>query len=96
MLQEVATRILHVVRSSDTVSRPGGDEFIMLLPEISGADHAARVAAKLLEVLAAPHRIDGHELVVTASIGISIYPDDGADMQALILREMTLREMRKP
>jgi len=84
LLQEVAERILRVVRSSDTVSRPGGDEFILLLPEISGADHAARVAAKLLEVLAAPHRIDGHELVVTASIGISIYPDDGADMQTLI------------
>jgi len=84
LLQAVAERILRVVRASDTVSRPGGDEFILLLPEIVGADETARVAAKLLEVLAQPYRIEGHELVVTASIGISIFPDDGADMQTLI------------
>jgi len=84
LLQSVAERILRVVHVGDTVSRPGGDEFMLLLSEITSADDAARVAERLLAVLAQPYLIDGHELVVTASIGISIYPDDGTDMQTLI------------
>jgi diguanylate cyclase (GGDEF)-like protein/PAS domain S-box-containing protein len=84
LLQSVAERILRVVHASDTVSRPGGDEFMLLLSEITCADDAARVAERLLAVLARPYLIKGHELVVTASIGISIYPDDGTDMQTLI------------
>jgi len=84
LLQVVAERIHQCVRASDTVSRQGGDEFIMLLPEIAHPSDAARVAEKLLEALAHPCLIEGHELTVTASLGIGIYPDDGADPATLI------------
>ncbi|MDA0191014.1 MAG: EAL domain-containing protein, partial [Proteobacteria bacterium] len=84
LLQAVAGRIVGTLRGSDTVSRPGGDEFILLLPEIAHPDAAARIAEKLIEALARPCVIDGHELAVTASLGISIYPEDGEDAETLI------------
>lgn len=84
LLGAVAERIVQCVRASDTVSRPGGDEFMLLLPDITAADDAARVAEKLLEALARPFSIDGRQLMVSASIGISLYPDDGADIDALM------------
>jgi len=84
LLQAVAGRIVSTLRGSDTVSRPGGDEFILLLPEIAHPDAAARIAEKLIEALARPCVIDGHELAVTASLGISIYPEDGEDADTLI------------
>ena len=62
------------VRATDTVCRQGGDEFVILLAEIEQPQDAAHVAEKLLAALAAPHLIGGHELHVTLSIGISIYP----------------------
>lgn len=84
LLQIVAGRIQACVRSSDTLSRPGGDEFMLLLPEIADPGDAAQVAHKVLEALARPYSIAGHQLMLTASIGISVYPEDGEDGQTLI------------
>jgi len=84
LLQSVAHRLVACVRGSDTVSRQGGDEFVILLAEIEHAKDAARSAEKILQALAAPHSIAGTELHVSASIGISIYPDDGRDAETLI------------
>ena len=84
LLQEVAHRLQDTVRVSDTVSRQGGDEFLVLLDEIENADDAARVAQKMLDLLAQPCWVTGHELNITPSIGISLYPDDSTDMITLI------------
>jgi len=84
LLQSVGERLLFCVRDSDTVSRQGGDEFVVLLPEVTQAKDAALCAKKILTMLKAPHLIGHHALGVGASIGISIYPDDGADPETLI------------
>lgn len=72
------------MRNTDTVSRQGGDEFVILLPEIESANDAVSVAEKLLAMLAVPHMVGGRELQVTASIGISIYPDHAQDTERLV------------
>ncbi|MBS1157790.1 MAG: putative signal transduction protein containing a rane domain, an and a domain [Proteobacteria bacterium] len=77
LLQSVAGRLATCVRNTDTVCRQGGDEFVILLAEIEQPRDAAQVAEKLLASLLLPHLIEGHELHVTLSIGISIYPNDG-------------------
>jgi diguanylate cyclase (GGDEF)-like protein/PAS domain S-box-containing protein len=84
LLQSVARRLSGSVRSCDTVSRPGGDEFVVLLSDIASADAAAASAERMLAALAAPHDATRHGLHVTASIGISIYPDDAEDAKALV------------
>jgi diguanylate cyclase (GGDEF)-like protein/PAS domain S-box-containing protein len=84
LLQAVAQRLLTCVRSSDTVSRQGGDEFVVLLSEIEHADDAAARAQKIIAALVAPHGVAHHQLHVTVSIGISIYPDDGPDAETLM------------
>ncbi len=84
LLQSVAQRLTAVVRSSDTVCRQGGDEFVILLADVEHAEDAALSAQKILAALTVPHRIDQLELHVTVSIGISIYPDDGQDADTLI------------
>ena len=84
LLQSVARRLLECVRASDTISRHGGDEFVILLPEVAHPQDAALCADKVLEALRVPHRIDDHELHVTASIGIATYPEDGIDCESLI------------
>jgi diguanylate cyclase (GGDEF)-like protein/PAS domain S-box-containing protein len=84
LLQSVAARLTACVRGTDTVCRQGGDEFVILLAEIDEPQDAAHVAEKLLASLTAPHLIDGHELHVTVSIGISIYPDDGNEVAAIM------------
>lgn len=84
LLQSVATRLAACVRHSDTVSRLGGDEFVVLLSEVTHAGDAAISAKKVLIALTAPHRVAQHELAVTASIGLSIYPADGQDAETLI------------
>jgi predicted signal transduction protein with EAL and GGDEF domain len=83
-LQEVAERIDGAVREGDTVARLGGDEFTLLLSGVARAEDAAKVADKVLESLRQPIRIDGQELFITASVGISIYPDDGVDPETLV------------
>jgi len=82
LLITVAARLKSAVREVDTVSRQGGDEFILILPD-TDADGAAHVAEKLLEAVAQPYQIEGFELSVTLSIGIALYPADGGDFEAL-------------
>ena len=83
LLQSVARRLVRCMRRSDTVSRRGGDEFILLLSHIAQPEDAAVTAQKILAALAPPHLIDQQELHISASIGISIYPEDGTDAEAL-------------
>jgi diguanylate cyclase (GGDEF)-like protein/PAS domain S-box-containing protein len=84
LLQSVSQRLLENVRDSDTVSRQGGDEFVILLPEFTRADDAVRSAEKLLHALASPHVIEGQNVQIGASIGIAIYPRDGDSAETLI------------
>ncbi len=84
LLQAVATRIQQCVRASDTVSRPGGDEFSLTLPGIDDVQDAARISQKLLDALAQPYVIDTRQLTITASIGITLFPDDGDDLPTLM------------
>jgi diguanylate cyclase (GGDEF)-like protein/PAS domain S-box-containing protein len=84
LLRAVAQRITTCVRSSDTVSRQGGDEFIVLLSEISRAEDAALIADKIRLTVLEPYTIANHLLHLTASIGVSLYPEDGADPESLI------------
>lgn len=84
LLQAVAHRLIACVRQSDTISRQGGDEFIVLLPSIEHAADAALTAQKILLSLALPYDVDGHVLHVSVSVGVSIYPDDGLDVGSLI------------
>jgi diguanylate cyclase (GGDEF)-like protein/PAS domain S-box-containing protein len=84
LLQSVSTRLLASVRASDTVSRQGGDEFVILLSEITHPEDAATSARKILLLLSAPCCIEGHDLHINGSIGISVYPEDGADAETLI------------
>lgn len=84
LLQAVTSRLKECVRKTDTVARLGGDEFTVLLDELAEPQHAAKVAEKLLAALAQPFKLGGHDLVTSASIGISCYPDDGSDTQTLL------------
>jgi diguanylate cyclase (GGDEF)-like protein len=83
LLKEVATRLKGCVRDSDTVARLGGDEFVVLLPQLEDEKYAAIVAQKILAAAARPFSLMGQEFRVTASIGISTYPQDGLDEQTL-------------
>jgi diguanylate cyclase (GGDEF)-like protein/PAS domain S-box-containing protein len=84
LLQSVARRLFTCVRSSDTVGRQGGDEFVIILWEVRQAEDAGVTASKLLESLRPPHHINEHELHVTASIGVVTYPDDGENVETLM------------
>jgi diguanylate cyclase (GGDEF)-like protein/PAS domain S-box-containing protein len=84
LLKSVAQRLKSCVRISDTVSRQGGDEFVVLLPDISTAQSAGHSADKIVKALAAPHLVRGKPLTVTVSVGISLYPDDGASAEKLL------------
>ena len=84
LLQSVAKRLVDCARGSDTVSRQGGDEFVVLLSEVQQAEDAAIAARRMLHAVAEPHSIDQHDRFVTASIGVSIYPEDGPDAETLI------------
>jgi diguanylate cyclase (GGDEF)-like protein/PAS domain S-box-containing protein len=84
LLKSVANRLSNCVRGSDTVSRQGGDEFVVLLSEVERSEDAAIKARKILQVVAEVHSIDRNDLHITASIGVSVYPDDGLDAETLI------------
>jgi diguanylate cyclase (GGDEF)-like protein/PAS domain S-box-containing protein len=84
LLRVIAERLVASVRHSDTVSRQGGDEFVILLPQIEHAADAAISAQKMLNALAVPHRIGRNDLNVDASIGISTYPNDGQNAESLL------------
>ncbi len=84
VLQSAARRLVECVRATDTVSRLGGDEFIVLLLDCVDANAVSAVAEKILAVMALPHIVSSVDLHVTTSIGISLYPDDGIDAASLI------------
>jgi diguanylate cyclase (GGDEF)-like protein/PAS domain S-box-containing protein len=84
LLQSVALRLTECVRATDTVSRLGGDEFVILLSEVAYEQDAAVSAEKLLHSIRMPYVLDDHELHVTASIGIVVYPSDGTAVEALM------------
>ena len=84
MLQSVSQRLRGAVRSTDTVSRQGGDEFVLLLSEVTGEKAVAVLAAKICRLVSAPYSIAGQDLHIGATLGISMYPDDGEDAETLI------------
>ena len=84
ILAATARRLTDATRATDTVARHGGDEFIMLLPDVTNAADLAIVAEKLVATLGQPHQINGVELTVTPSIGVTIWPADGDDLNTLI------------
>lgn len=84
ILQEVASRLCLIVRESDTVSRLGGDEFVVVVTSLEHAGNAMPTAQKILASLGRPYQIDDHELQLTPSIGIAIYPDNGNDNESLL------------
>jgi len=84
VLKEIAARLTRTLRAGDTVARLGGDEFVVVLQEVQEPAHAATVAQSLLRELTPPCFVDGRELHVSASVGITLYPDDGHDADALM------------
>ena len=84
LLREVAKRLTAGLRNEDIVARIGGDEFVVALVDVAEREHAAVVAQKILDSLSCPVAVEGHELQISASIGISVYPDDGDDAETLI------------
>lgn len=84
LLESVSKRLVAQVRHSDTVSRQGGDEFVVLVLEDVHAERTTVIGEKILRALASPHHIDGNELHITTSIGISLFPTDGDDGEALL------------
>ena len=84
LLQNVVERLHKCVREGDVISRWGGDEFTLLLPQIGCRQDVTLVASRILEILQPPFNLNGHKLRVTSSIGIAIYPDDGEDAETLL------------
>ena len=89
LLLEAVTRLTHCTRDSDTISRQGGDEFILLLNEIPDMETVERVAADILRYLAEPVEINGHAINASCSIGIAMYPQDGSDFDSLLQKADT-------
>lgn len=85
LLKEVASRLLALVRESDTVARLGGDEFVLMLLDLEHPDDAVRLAQQILEALGAPVQVDGRSLHIGTSIGISVYPQDGGSADLLLM-----------
>ena len=83
LLKSIAKRLQTCVRHSDTVCRQGGDEFVVLLNEVEDVNDAVVTAEKTIEAMGLPHFVSGHQLNVTFSIGISLYPDDGEDHETI-------------
>lgn len=84
LLREVAVRLLACVRSEDTVSRRGGDEFVVLLAQAGSAEYAEQIASRILQRLSEPYLCAGRTVYTSASIGIALYPDDAGDAEALL------------
>jgi diguanylate cyclase (GGDEF)-like protein/PAS domain S-box-containing protein len=84
LLKEVARRLVKQLREGDTICRIGGDEFMVVLPEVKRSSHIAQVAQKIIEQLSQPAVVEERELTVTPSIGIAVFPDDGRDAETLI------------
>lgn len=96
LLQMVGERLKKACRAGDTVARLGGDEYVMLLEEVIDLHIAARLAEKFIHLLAPPFHVDGHELFITASIGISAFPKDGSDIDILMKNaDIAMYEVKK-
>jgi diguanylate cyclase (GGDEF)-like protein len=96
LLQRVAERLLSCIRGSDTASRYGGDEFVVLLPEVDDQNRALVVAGEIRARLARPYMVDDYSIGVTASIGVAVYPFDGTSQDALIKRADVAMYLAKP
>jgi diguanylate cyclase (GGDEF)-like protein len=84
VLETIAGRLKSAVRSSDTVARQAGDEFIIVISEVTKTQNVVKVAEKIIEMVTAPLALENHDVSITCSIGISIYPKDGADVPELL------------
>ncbi|PKN16320.1 MAG: hypothetical protein CVU66_01355 [Deltaproteobacteria bacterium HGW-Deltaproteobacteria-23] len=84
LLNEVARRLVDILRKSDTVSRMGGDEFVLLLPTIANSESSSLIAGKIVRAFRKPFFCDGHTLQVTTSIGIANFPEDGEDAETIL------------
>ena len=84
LLKEVAARLIRCLRTEDTVARVGGDEFLIILPELSLKRQCSEAASRIINSISSPFNIEGHELHVGASIGITLYPLDGEDRETLV------------
>jgi diguanylate cyclase (GGDEF)-like protein/PAS domain S-box-containing protein len=84
ILRTIGSRLIRGVHKTDTVARMGGDEFLVLLPEIAGADDALKVAERILDIVKRPVNYEGTELLVTASAGLAVFPDHGTESGVLI------------
>lgn len=89
LLQQVAQRLRGCVRETDTISRQGGDEFLIALTDIHDQEAVSRVTTKVIDALSKPFSIDNHELAATVSMGVAVWPDDGQDFDALLQRADT-------
>jgi diguanylate cyclase (GGDEF)-like protein len=86
LLYTVGNRLMELLRKTDTVARIGGDEFLLLLPNIERVKDVIHISQTVLDGLREPFIVDGHEVSISASIGIAIYPDDGTDVDTLVSR----------
>jgi diguanylate cyclase (GGDEF)-like protein/PAS domain S-box-containing protein len=84
LLQAIAKRLRGLLREGDTVARVGGDEFVVVLPDVQTHNTAAEIAQRILDAMTRPYIIEGHQLKVTPSMGISLYPGDGIEVSTLI------------
>ncbi|MGE5547028.1 MAG: EAL domain-containing protein [Solirubrobacterales bacterium] len=84
VLVETSKRLANVLREGDTVARLGGDEFVILLPELEHIEDAGKLAERVIDQVKQPFMVDDHELYVTTSVGIAVYPDDGTTHETLI------------
>ena len=89
LLREIAARLGECVRETDTISRQGGDEFLIVLPDLRGTEVITPILIKIRERLQTPIRHEGHELSTSASIGVVLYPDDGRDFETLLKKADT-------
>jgi diguanylate cyclase (GGDEF)-like protein/PAS domain S-box-containing protein len=84
LLREVSNRLVGILRKSDTIARMGGDEFLLLLQEIAEERYAINIARKLVNAFRKPFVMNDHELHITTSVGIAIYPEDGEEIDTLL------------
>ena len=97
LLAHVSANIRARLREEDTLARLGGDEFLVLLPRLGQANDARDVAGRLLDAVAEPVTLDGHDVVVHCSIGIALYPDDGESVEALMANaDNAMYQAKKP
>ncbi|GMB08293.1 putative bifunctional diguanylate cyclase/phosphodiesterase [Thermolongibacillus altinsuensis] len=96
LLKKVASRLKQILKTKDTIARIGGDEFVIILPNLKHLREAVRVAENIIEMLKAPFSIDGKEVYISTSIGISFYPNDGNDVETLLRNaDRAMRKAKK-